>query len=187
MAKVAIIYHSESGHTQAIAQSIEYGAQTSGAQTLLMACDKVDYAFLDEADAIVFGCPTYMGSISGQLKSFMDSTSDTWRQQKWKNKVAAGFTTSLALSGDKLSTLMQISLFAFQHGMIWVGLDLMAATPSKDTEEGLNRIGSWIGMMSQSQPGLSSSSPLSISNKKTAEYFGKRITLVAKKLSNKES
>jgi multimeric flavodoxin WrbA len=178
MVKVAIVYHSESGHTEVIAQSITLGAKAAGAQVSLMSCDKADFNFLDNADAIIFGCPTYMGSVSGQFKLFMDATSEAWFQQRWRNKIAAAFTNSTALSGDKLSTLMQISLFAFQHGMIWVGLDLM---PGNASEEELNRIGSWIGMMAQSKPGLDANSTPPVSDRKTAEYFGKRVTLIAEK------
>ena len=43
---------------------------------------------------------------------------------KWRDKVAAGFTNSGAQNGDKLNSLISMALFAAQHGMIWVGLDL---------------------------------------------------------------
>lgn len=183
MVKIAIVYHSESGHTEVIAHSIAHGAKSEGAHVELMMCNKANFEFLDRADAIIFGCPTYMGSVSGKFKLFMDDTSEAWYQQRWKNKIAAAFTNSTALSGDKLNTLIQISLFAFQHGMIWVGLDLMAGNSSG---EELNRIGSWIGVMAQSKDGQGPDLTPSVSDRKTAEYLGRRVTLIAKKFSNKE-
>jgi len=39
-------------------------------------------------------------------------------EQRWKDKVAAGFTNSASQSGDKLSTLFQLNVFAMQMGMI---------------------------------------------------------------------
>ena len=56
-----------------------------------------------------------------RLKEFMEKSSRKWYEQKWKNKITAGFTNSHSLSGDKLNYLMQLVVFAAQHGMIWVG------------------------------------------------------------------
>ena len=105
---------------------------------------------LDKADAIIFGSPTYMGMVSGQMKCFFDGTSQRWFQGAWNSKFAAGFTTSLGLSGDKQSTLSYMATFAFQHGMIWIGCD----TPNelfqgKSMEEATNRLSSNTGVMSQ--------------------------------------
>lgn len=33
---------------------------------------------LDTADSIIFGSPTYMGMVSGQMKCFLDATSSRW-------------------------------------------------------------------------------------------------------------
>ncbi len=52
---------------------------------------------------------------------------------KWRNKVAAGFTNSGAQNGDKLHSLISMALFAAQHGMLWVGLDLK---PGNDSSRG---------------------------------------------------
>ncbi|MFV9972394.1 MAG: hypothetical protein AB8V06_05700 [Francisella endosymbiont of Hyalomma asiaticum] len=51
----------------------------------------------------------------------MEKSSRKWYEQKWKNKITAGFTNSHSLSGDKLNYLMQLVIFAAQHRMIWVG------------------------------------------------------------------
>jgi multimeric flavodoxin WrbA len=182
MVRVGIVYHSEAGHTEALANSVALGVKETKAQCHVMHWDQPDYETLSKCDAIIFGCPTYMGSVSAELKTFMDKSSDVWKHQKWRNKIAAGFTNSAALSGDKLSTLMQIMLFSMQHGMIWAGLDLMAGTvSSKNTGKELNRVGSWLGLMSQSNIDQDSSLAPPDSDKKTAEYFGKRIAEVAAK------
>lgn len=188
MIKVAVVYHSRYGNTKVIAEAIAKGiTETKKATIHLMEYNKIDHAVLDATDAIIFGCPTYMGSVSAELKGFMDSTADAWRNQKWRNKIAAGFTNSSAYSGDKLGTLMQMVLFACQHGMIWVSLDLMACSSEIKGESGeLNRIGSWLGLMTQSVVENKSVSSPPLSDRKTAEYFGKRIVEVAQKLKSKE-
>lgn len=177
--KIAIIFHSETGHTKALAEHIKIGADKVGKATLYDCKSKINFDDLNNSDAIVFGCPTYMGSVSGALKLFMESTSHIWGKQAWRNKIAAGFTDSSALNGDKLSTLTQISIFAFQHGMIWVGLDLFAGVyNSKSDPESMNRLGSWIGLMSQSNTDEACAPECDM---KTAEYFGERIATMAKK------
>lgn len=188
MLKIAMVFHSGYGHTKAIAEAIAHGIIATGYATMkVMEYNKVDFIALNDADAIIFGCPTYMGSVSAELKTFMDSTSEAWRHQKWRNKIAAGFTNSSAYSGDKLGTLMQMVLFACQHGMIWVGLDLMAGnSSSKGSHEDLNRIGSWVGLMAQSNTDQSAELTPPISDRKTAEYFGKRIVEVTQKFKSKE-
>ena len=84
-------------------------------------CQTHGWATLNEADAIIMGSPTYMGSVSWQFKKFADATSKPWFSQAWKDKVFAGFTNSATMNGDKLSTLHYLFTLAMQHGGIWVG------------------------------------------------------------------
>ena len=106
---------------------------------------------LTAADALILGAPTYMVSASAAFKQFMDATSPIWLRQIWRDKLAAGFTNSGGHSGDKLNTLVQLMLFAMQHGMIWVGLGLPDGHNSSATStENVNRLGSYAGAMAQS-------------------------------------
>ncbi len=68
-----------------------------GADVRLMAVadGSVDWEALERSDAIIFGSPTYNGLISAKFKQFFeDSTKKAWVSQKWRNKIAAGFTNS---------------------------------------------------------------------------------------------
>jgi NAD(P)H dehydrogenase (quinone) len=103
-----------------------------------------------------------------------DSTRPAWRPMKWRNKIAAGFTNSGAMHGDKLSSLISMALFAAQHGMIWVGLDLFASTNKED----MNRIGGWLGAMAQSNDESPELSPIQ-SDLLTAAHLGRRVTEIA--------
>jgi chromate reductase len=106
MSKIAIVFHSGYGHTKKMAESVAAGAAGE-----LVAIDAegnlsdAQWATLLAADAIVFGSPTYMGSVSWQFKKFADASSKPWFTQLWKDKLAAGFTNSASMNGDKLSTL----------------------------------------------------------------------------------
>ena len=106
---LAIVYHSPYGHTAKVAQYIAKGAMQIGVTVHVMSIEHIDWDKLDQAHGIILGCPTYMGSVTGQFKMFMDSTSKRWINRLWQGKLAAGFTNSGGLSGDKLSVLQQIN------------------------------------------------------------------------------
>jgi multimeric flavodoxin WrbA len=120
-----------------------------------------------------------MGSVSGPFKTWMDGTSKVWGQ--WNGKLAAGFTNSASQSGDKLSTLMQISVFAAQHGMIWVSLGLMPGNNnSKGSVNDLNRLGSFLGAMAQSNADQGPEHGPIASDLETAKHLGQRVAETAK-------
>jgi multimeric flavodoxin WrbA len=154
--------------------------RVSGAEARLIAvADGVPWEFLEACDAIIFGSPTYNGSLSARLKQFMeDSTKPAYVSKAWRNKIAAGFANSGALHGDKLNTLMAMALFAAQHAMIWVGVDQFAGQSNEDD----NRLGGWLGAMAQSNhlepPELTPSG----SDLRTAAHLGQRVAEIAKQL-----
>jgi NAD(P)H dehydrogenase (quinone) len=186
MANIVIVYHSGYGHTAVQAEAVKRGVQkvASSKVTLLTAEEaQQKWEVLAAADAIIFGTPTYMGSASAPFKAFMDASSKIWQGQGWKDKVAAGFTNSASQSGDKLSTLMQLVVFAAQHSMIWVGLDLMPGNNnSKGSVNDLNRLGSFIGAMAQSNADEGPDKGPIASDLLTAEHLGERVATLAKRL-----
>ncbi len=184
--KIAVIYHSGSGHTARVAQKVAEGVQrVEGARVELIALTggPVPWERLEASDALIFGAPTYNGSLSAAFKQFMeDSTRPAWIEQKWRNKLAAGFTNSGAQHGDKLNALIGLSLFAAQHGMIWVGLDLMPGNSSSTgSTADLNRHGSWLGVMTQSNNDQSADDTPNSSDLETAAYLGERVATVTRR------
>jgi multimeric flavodoxin WrbA len=127
-----------------------------------------------------------MGSASGQFKMFMDATSRSVfaKGGTWKNKVAAGFTNAASRSGDKLNTLVQLSVFAAQHGMHWVNLGLPPGhNASTTTEDALNRHSFFLGAAAQSDADLSADDGATSSDLKTSEHLGARVAHVARELA----
>jgi multimeric flavodoxin WrbA len=187
--QIAIIYHSGYGHTAKQAEAVARGAATAPDTTsLLISVDEIDqhWATLEGVDAIIFGSPTYMGSASGQFKMFMDATSRSVfaKGGTWKNKVAAGFTNAASRSGDKLNTLVQLSVFAAQHGMHWVNLGLPPGhNASTTTEDALNRHGFFLGAAAQSDADLPADTAATPSDIKTSEHLGARVAQVARELA----
>ncbi|WP_248768309.1 flavodoxin family protein [Pseudomonas sp. MWU12-2345] len=181
--QISIIFDSGYGHTKKQAEAVMQGVErVAGAQPHLIAVngETVDWDVLAASDAIIFGSPTYNGTISARFKQFMeDSTRTAWLSQAWRNKVAAGFTNSGAMHGDKLNSLITMALFAAQHGMIWAGVDLF---PGKTANE-LNRVGGWLGAMAQSNDESPELSPIE-SDLNTAAHLGQRVAEIAQQLLN---
>lgn len=184
MTKVAVVYHSGYGHTAEQAKAVIRGAESvKGTKATLIPVDQVEqhWAMLQASDAIIFGSPTYMGSASAQFKTFMDASSKIWYAQAWKNKIAAGFTNSASQSGDKLNTLIQLAIFAAQHGMIWVGLDLLPGNNnSKGSVDDLNRLGGFMGALAQSNADQGPEAGPIASDLQTAQHLGARVAQITK-------
>lgn len=185
MSSIAIVYHSGFGHTAAVAQAVAGGAaEVSGTTVHLVPVEEFEakQALLDGADAIIFGSPTYMGSASAGFKTFMDATAKIWYGRGWQDKLAAGFTVSASQSGDKLSTLQQLALFAAQHGMVWVGLGLLPGNNnSKGSVDDLNRLGSFLGAMAQANADEGAEVTPPQSDRNTAAYLGRRVAEAAQR------
>lgn len=179
MAKVVVVFHSGYGHTTKQAEAVAKGANAS-----LVAINAegnisdADWALLDEADAIVFGSPTYMGMASWQFKKFADASSKAWFTQKWKDKVFGGFTNSATMNGDKHSTLHYLMTLAMQHSGVWVGTGLMPSNAKAAKRDDVNYVGSFAGAMMQtpSDAGVDEVNPGDL---ETARLYGQRIAEVA--------
>ena len=181
MARIAVVFHSGYGHTLRMAQAVAEGAD---AQLVAIDADGgVDadgWETLDSADAIIFGSPTYMANVSWQFKKFADASSKQWFSQAWKDKIAAGFTNSASLNGDKLATLNALFGLAMQHGMLWVSQGIMPSNAKASTRQDINSLGSYSGAMAQS-PSDAGADAMSKGDLETARLFGKRVAEVAAK------
>jgi len=179
MSKITIVYHSTYDHTKALAKSVHLGVQrVSGTEAHLVSVTDIENSWddLHTADALIFGCPTYMGSASAEFKKFMEATSQIWVEQKWKDKFAAGFTNSASQSGDKLNTLVQQAIFAAQHGMLWVSLGMLPGNNASTASiNDLNRLGSFMGAMAQSNNDQSPDVAPPENDHETAAQLGQRV------------
>lgn len=192
MSAIAIVYFSASGHTHLMAEAIAAGVQQAGHKAELLRItgdqitdgrwqDEAMMATLTAADGIVFGSPTYMGGVAGQFKAFIDAASEAWFAQLWKDKIAAGFTHSSSLSGDKQGTLIYLAINAAQHSMLWLNVgDMPSQYLGKD--DGVNRLGSFMGLMGQSPMVLGDAdAQLDAGDRLTCVNFGQRIAEAAER------
>jgi len=133
MTKIAVIYYSSTGNAYKIAQSLEAGAQSAGAEVRLrkvreLAPDEAiasnkgweqhrgatqhvpeaALADLEWADGFAFGTPTRFGAMSAQLKQFLDTSGGLWI-------VGASYA-----HGGQETTLMTIYNMMYHWGAIIV-------------------------------------------------------------------
>ena len=186
MIHIAIVYHSGYGHTKKQAEAVQAGAASAaGASVEVIAISEegtitdAQWSALDAADAIIFGSPTYMGTVSWQFKKFADASSKPWFAQKWKDKIGAAFTNSASMNGDKLSTLHYLFTLSMQHGMVWVGNGLMPANSKAAERNDINYLGSYCGLMAQSPSDSTPEEGPLPGDLETAKLFGKRVVETA--------
>lgn len=185
MSLISLVFHSGYGHTKKQANAVAQGLKTvDETEIRLIEIDQQgeisskDWLSLNTSDAIVFGSPTYMGSVSWQFKKFADTSSKVWGKQLWKDKFAAGFTNSASLNGDKGSTLNYLFTFSMQHSMLWIGTGLMPANAKSSTRNDVNYLGSFSGLMAQSPSDSSIDEGPTPGDLETARLFGKRFAML---------
>lgn len=182
--RIAIAYHGGRGHTARLAEAVTCGVtRVEQAEAEVIEVDRIsapDWHRLDDADAIVFGAPTYMGTASAAFHRFAEATSKRWFTGRWRDKIAAGFTNSGSKAGDKSSTLGYFATLAAQHGMLWVSLGLPPGwNSSKGGEHDLNRLGFHLGAAAQSNID-GKPSDMQGSDLATAEHLGSRVAECAR-------
>ena len=175
-----IVYHTVTGTTRKLAQAAYEGALEVGPAEIHAINGSDIHAgrfendalleAIDRSSGVLFGTPTFMGGPTAQFKAFADATGDRWAEARWSGKVAAGFTVGTNPNGDQLGTLVQLCIFAAQHGMIWSGLDL----PGGRDPGGRNRLGAHLGLVADSRDGS-----VADIDCVTAKYLGNRTARIA--------
>lgn len=171
---IVILYDSDCHITHTIAQRILSGLQSENVTARLMSVDGVNEARLNLADCIIFGCRTgFTPGITTKMSQFMDSTRDRFENQAWKNKFAAGFTTSTG--SNSTNVIQDFCNFAAKHSMLWISQGHLEENEghNRPIDTRINSNSSFLGCTaSVSQGNL------------TAEYFGRRVAQQTKRLLN---
>ena len=80
------------------------------------------YPKLMDADGIIIGTPVYFGTVTGQLKIFMDRTTCLAGSNKLRNKVGAAIATGAVRHGGQEFAMKTIHNFFLCHGMLVVSI-----------------------------------------------------------------
>lgn len=146
--KILIAFYSRSGVTEALARAVAEGAESAGAEVRLRRAREVvtpevmahapgwadqaqtmnaryeapTEADAEWADAIIFGTPTRFGSVSSELKAYIDSLGGLWFQGKLNGKAGSAFGTTSTPHGGNESTLISLYNPMAHLGLIIVPL-----------------------------------------------------------------
>jgi multimeric flavodoxin WrbA len=182
MAKVAIVYFSGYGHTAKQAEAVCEGA--AAIADVAVTGYRIDEAGelpldaweeLAEADAVIYGSPTYMGGPAWQFKKFADASSKPWFNEQWKNKLAAGFTNSASVNGDKFSTIAYFWTLSQQHGQLWIGTGLLPANKKEHGPADINWTAGFGGALAVSPADASPDEAPRSGDLETARRLGRRV------------
>ncbi len=124
--QVLILYHSDYGNTEKMAQAIAKGAQTAAdhVQCSLVRTEEATMDQLVAADVIFIGSPVHMGTMAWKVKKLIDDCGKLWMENALAGKVAGIFATGGGLGnagGGVELTLISLFANALEHGMIAVG------------------------------------------------------------------
>lgn len=72
MKKVLIVYHSQTGNTEAMAKAVYEGAISAGANIAMKKATEATCDDLLGCDVVAFGTPNYFSTMAGTMKSFFD-------------------------------------------------------------------------------------------------------------------
>ena len=195
--KVLIAFYSRSGVTEALANAVAEGARAAGAEVRLRRAREVvspeimakakgwreaaeamnakyeapTEADAEWADAIVFGTPTRFGSVSSELKAYIDGLGGLWAQGKLNGKAGSVFGSTSTPHGGNESTL--ISMY---NPMAHLGLVIV---PLGYADPAMYKAGTPYGASAVS---FNEAKPPTGDDREVARFQGRRVAFVARAL-----
>ncbi|MBE0585305.1 MAG: NAD(P)H-dependent oxidoreductase [Desulfofustis sp.] len=127
MATVLVVYASDYGSTEKMAQAAAAGVESvSGVKAVLKKAEEVSAEDFTSSDGVLVGTPVHMGSMDWRVKKMIDTVcSGLWMQDRMNGKVAGVFVSGSgyggAGGGAELTFLSVLNNFA-ELGMIIVPL-----------------------------------------------------------------
>ena len=196
--KVLIAFYSRGGVTEALAKSVAEGAAAEGAEVRLRrarefvgaevmskaagwleGAERMNalYAAPTEADAewadaIVFGTPTRFGSMSAELKAYIDGLGGLWFQGKLVGKAGAAFASTSTVHGGN-----EMTITALYAPMAHLGLVIV---PTGYADPVLFKAGTPYGASAVSG---TNSAPPSADDHAVAQFQGRRVARIAAALT----
>ena len=120
MRKILIVYYSRSGNTGEMAKAIAEGVRkVEGVEAEVKTVQETEIEELLDVDGVIIGSPTYYGSMSSEIKKFIDDSIKF--HGRLEGKVGGAFSSSANIAGGNETTIMDILRSLLIHGMIVQG------------------------------------------------------------------
>lgn len=193
MAKILVLFYSESDRTRYLAEEIADGVVSADGEAVVRTLPKVAYtntkspvvavdesvpyaeiSDLAECDGLIFGSPTHFGHMAAPMQYYFEQAVDLWLDGTLIDKPFGVFTSSASLHGGHESTLLSMALPCLHMGMIYVGVPYSVKSLTK-TKRGGGPYGA--GQWSESEAQLHPAKDEVL----IANALGVRVTNIAKK------
>ena len=141
MAKVLVVYYSESRHVEQMAMAVAHGARSiEGVEVMvkrLAPLGKPDEPVvgsvasqvpiadpheLADYDGVVFGTPVHFGNMCAEMSWFLRQTEDLWIDGGLIGRVGSVFVSSATQHGGHETAIVGMHAALLNHGMILVGI-----------------------------------------------------------------
>jgi NAD(P)H dehydrogenase (quinone) len=119
MPKALVCYYTRTGNTEKMALRVAAGLKDQGLDVDLCKADAVSVKDLVSYDCLVFGSPTYYGTMAWPIKKLLDESVAVHR--KLKGKIGGAFASSANLGGGNETTITDILHALLIHGLIIQG------------------------------------------------------------------
>ena len=116
MPKALVCYYSRTGNTKKMAARIAEVLAAEGLETDLKTVQDTPAADLLAYDCIVFGSPTYYGSMAAEMKTLLDESVKF--HGKLRGKVGGAFASSANVGGGNETTILDLLHALLIHGMV---------------------------------------------------------------------
>lgn len=114
--KIAVVYHSETGNTQKMADYIVSGLQmVEGIEAKAFGLDDVDKAFVKESRALIIGTPVYGGSLTAKTKLWLETKT---AGLELGGKLGGAFATAALVHGGGDVAILNIMAQLLVSGML---------------------------------------------------------------------
>ena len=121
-ARILVLYHTEDGHTKLMADLVVEGAgSVADTEVRLRSIDEATDDDLVWCDGMAVGAPTYLGTVSWQMKRFWDEKVDAlW--PRIEGKLGCAFSSSGGLAGGGEIACLTILTMLMNYGMFTFGI-----------------------------------------------------------------
>lgn len=119
MIKALVAYYSRSGNTKKMAEEISNSLKKENLSVELKSIEEVKADELTSYKVLVFGSPTYYGSMAYQVKKLLDES--VTLHGKLDGKIGAAFSSAANIAGGNETTILDIINAFLIHGMIVQG------------------------------------------------------------------
>ena len=120
MARALVCYYSRTGNTKKMAVRMADVLRDEGLDVDLKKVEDISPPDLLEYHCLVFGSPTYYGSMASEVKKLFDDSVKF--HGKLRGKVGGAFSSSANVGGGNETTILDILKAFLIHGMVLQGV-----------------------------------------------------------------